>query len=88
MLPDALACHQVVVYFVRMDTRAAAVATKVAQAIDSLGVAPETVAHAADITVAELNDRLALRAEFRMFELLGVGGVLRIHPAELIGAAA
>lgn len=73
-----------------MEARAAAatVVTKVAQAIDASTVALSTIAHAADITVPELNERLAMREEFRMLELLGIGGVLRIHPADLIGVAA
>lgn len=79
-----------VLYVVHMDTRTATrrVVTEVANAIDALGIAPQTIADAADITVPQLNERLAMREDFRLLELLGIGGVLRIHPADLIGAAA
>lgn len=79
-----------VLYVDHMDARAATatVVTKVAQAIDAGTVALSTIADAADITVPELTERLAMREDFRMIELLGIGGVLRVHPADLIGAAA
>ncbi|PZF11739.1 hypothetical protein [Curtobacterium sp. MCLR17_034] len=69
----------------------AAVATVVDRlnlAITDSTVAPSTIAHAADISVPDLNERLAMRDEFTVAELIAVGGVLRVHPADLIGAAA
>lgn len=79
-----------VLYLDHMDARAATatVVTKVAQAIDAGTVALSTIAHAADISVPDLNERLAMREDFTVAELVAVGGVLRVHPADLIGAAA
>jgi hypothetical protein len=79
-----------VVYVVHMEARAAAatVVTKVAQAIDASTVARSTIAHAADISVPDLNERLAKRDDFTVAELVAVGGVLHVHPADLIGTAA
>jgi hypothetical protein len=76
-----------VLYGHRMEFRAAAatVIDSLTQAIDGSNVARSTIAHAADISVPELEDRLAYRADFTMLELVGIGGVLRIHPADLIG---
>jgi hypothetical protein len=78
-----------VLYGHYMEFRAATatVVSRINAAIDHNGAAPSTIAHAADISVPELEDRLAQRTDFTMLELIGIGGVLRIHPADLIGAA-
>ena len=60
----------------------------VADAMTRTGANAASVAQAADITSAELEDRLAHRKEFTLLELMGVGGFLRIHPADLIADAA
>ena len=46
------------------------------------------IAQAADITVPELNSRLAGDSEFTVEELRGVGGLVRIPVSDLIGEAA
>lgn len=79
-----------VVYVDHMDARAAAatVVTKVAQTIDASTVARSTIAHAADMSVHDLNERLAHREPFTGAELVMIGGVLHVNPADLIGAGA
>ena len=73
-----------------MDRRAATatVTNTVAAAMTRTGVNPTSVARAADISTPELEDRLAHRKDFSISELLGVGGFLRIHPADLIAGRA
>jgi hypothetical protein len=66
----------------------AAVTDTVADAMTRTGVDPTSVARAADISAAELEERLAHRKDFSISELLGVGGFLRIHPADLIAGNA
>ena len=77
-------------YGLRMEFRAATatVVSRINAAIDNSNVAPSTIAHAADISVPELEDRLAQRTDFTMLEVIGIGGVLHVHPADLIGAGA
>jgi hypothetical protein len=79
-----------VLYGHRMEFRAAVakVTDRIADAIDAGAVARSTIAHATDMSVHDLNERLAHREEFTGAELAMIGGVLRIHPADLIGAAA
>lgn len=79
-----------VLYGHHMEFRAAtaAVVSRINAAIDQSNTAHSTIAHAADITVPELEDRLAMRTDFTLLEVIGIGGVLRVHPADLIGAGA
>lgn len=79
-----------VLYGHRMEFRAAAatVIDRLNEAIDASTVARSTIAHAADISVPDLNERLAMREDFTVAELVAVGGVLHVHPADLIGTAA
>lgn len=74
-------------YGLRMEFRAATagVVTRINAAIDHANAAHSTIAHAADITVPELEDRLAMRTDFTLPEVIGIGGVLHVHPADLIG---
>ncbi|MBF4574715.1 hypothetical protein [Frondihabitans sp. VKM Ac-2883] len=60
----------------------------VAAAMTHSGADSESVARAADITLPELENRLAHREEFSISELLGLGGFFRIHPADLIAGRA
>lgn len=73
-----------------MEARAAVatVIDRLNEAIDASIVARSTIAHAADISVPDLNERLANRDDFTVAELVAVGGVLHVHPADLIGTAA
>lgn len=77
-------------YGLRMEFRAAVatVVDRLNEAIDASTVARHTIAHAADISVHDLNERLAHREEFTGAELVLIGGVLHVHPADLIGAGA
>lgn len=76
-----------VLYGHYMEFRAATatVVSRIHAAIDHSNAAHSTIAHAADITVPELEDRLAMRTDFTLLEVIGIGGVLHVHPAELIG---
>jgi hypothetical protein len=78
-----------VLYGHRMEFRAAVAPgiDHLNEVIDAGTVARSTIAHAADMSVHDLNERLARREEFTGAELVMIGGVLRIHPADLIGAA-
>ncbi len=49
-------------------------------AIDDSNAAHSTIAHAADITVPELEDRLAMRTDFTLLEVIGIGGILHSPP--------
>lgn len=78
-----------VLYGHYMEFRAATatVVSRITAAIDHSNAAHSTIAHAADITVPELEDRLAMRTDFTLLEVIAVGGVLHVHPADLIGVA-
>lgn len=77
-------------YGLRMEFRAAVatVIDRLNTAIDTSTVARHTIADAADMSVHDLNERLAQRVEFTGAELVMIGGVLHVHPADLIGVAA
>lgn len=62
------------------------IARRVSDAVASFDV--RIVAQAADITVPDLNSRLAGETEFTVQELRGVGGFLRVPVSELLGEAA
>lgn len=77
-------------YGLRMEFRAvtATVVSRIIAAVDDSNLAACTIANAADISVPELEDRLAMRTDFTLLEVIAVGGVLHVHPADLIGAGA
>ena len=62
-------------------------ARRVSLAIREAGADVRIVAEAADITVAELEDRLSGRVEFQLSEICGVGGFLRIPVSRFMEAA-
>ncbi|WP_171898771.1 hypothetical protein [Curtobacterium sp. UCD-KPL2560] len=64
------------------------VANRIASAMQQRGVDISTLAHAADIGEPVLRERLLGESTFTWPELATVGGVLRIHPAELMAGAA
>lgn len=65
-----------------------AIARRVNLAISEAGYDVHTVAQAADITPVELDDRLHGRAEFKLDELVRVGGFLRIPATRFLEVAA
>lgn len=66
----------------------ALLARRVSLAIREAGADVRIVASAADITPAELEDRLSGRVEFQLGELCDVGGFLRIPVTHFIEEAA
>jgi hypothetical protein len=54
----------------------------------ALGDDGHKVAEAADMTLADLNNALTLRAEFNVAELVNVGGFFALTPQELFTEAA
>lgn len=69
------------------NTTTATLARRVSLAIREAGADVLIVASAADITPAELEDRLSGRVEFQLSELCGVGGFLRIPVSRFMEAA-
>lgn len=63
-------------------------AQRVSAAIARAGVDVPSVSKATGIPLIDLSDRLNGNQEFTVNELGDVGGFLRVHPADLIGAAA
>ena len=64
------------------------IADRVRLAIAAAGVDEASVAQAADISAADMNERLAGRVEFSVRELRGVGGFLRIPVTRFMEVAA
>lgn len=64
------------------------IARRVSLAIREAGVDASSVAQAADITTAELEDRLNGRASFLLGDLVHVGGFLRIPVTQFMEVAA
>jgi hypothetical protein len=58
----------------------------VVSAIEAANASLQTLADAADITTAELEDRLAGRVEFETSVLVDVGGVLRVPATRFLEA--
>lgn len=65
-----------------------AVARRVTLAISEAGSDVHSVAQAADITDSQMEDRLNGRVEFRLDELVRVGGFLRIPATRFMEVAA
>lgn len=63
-------------------------ATRIATVMQERGVDISTLADAADIGEPVLRERLHGESDFTWPELATVGGVLRIHPAQLMAGAA
>jgi hypothetical protein len=76
-------------YCLHMDRRtlAAQVADTVAAAMIEREETPARLAEAIGLPLSDLDARFDHRSEFTFSELGRVGGFLRIHPADLIGAA-
>lgn len=66
----------------------ATVARRVNLAIREAGVDASSVARAADITTADLEDRLNARVDFQIDELVRVGGFLRLPATQFLEVAA
>ncbi|MEK6344723.1 MAG: hypothetical protein V4737_12910 [Curtobacterium sp.] len=64
------------------------VADRIAAVMQERGVDVSTLADAADIGEPVLRERLYGESDFTWPELATVGGVLRIHPAQLLAGAA
>lgn len=60
------------------------VAANVRSAISSTGSTPESVAEATDLTIPQLNARLSGRTPFSFGELVTVGGLLHVQPADFM----
>jgi hypothetical protein len=69
-------------------TNTSPVAKRITQVMRERGVDISTLAHAADIGESVLRERLLGESEFTWPELARVGGVFRIHPAELMAGVA
>lgn len=66
----------------------ATVARRVVLAMSETGVDAASVAQAADITAADLEDRLTGRVDFQIDELVRVGGFLHVPATRFLEEAA